>query len=264
MTVHEWNASVYHDVSQPQQTWGGRVLERLELAGDERVLDAGCGTGRLTARLAARVAGGRLHCIDRSANMLAVARAHLRDEGFGAARFVHADLSRIPFASGVLDLVFSTATFHWVLDHDVLFAELARVLRPGGRLVAQCGGAGNLGGLHGRAVALIASAEFAPYFRDWQHPWLFADAATTARRLEAAGFDQVDTNLEETPTVFPDAPAFRTFLTTVVLRPFLARLPAPGPADAFTDAMVAQSALDPVPFVLDYWRLNISARRADR
>src|SRR5262245_61571899 len=140
MTTHEWNASVYHEISRPQQVSGARVLERLALAGDERVLDAGCGTGRLTARLPARLPRGRLYCIDRSANMLVVARAHLRDEGFGHARFVHADLSRIPLATLSLDVVFSTAAFHWVVDHDALFGELARVLRPGGRVVAQCGG----------------------------------------------------------------------------------------------------------------------------
>jgi len=101
--------------------------------------------------------------------------------------------------------VFSTATFHWVLDHPRLFRSLHVALKPGGQLVAQCGGAGNLARIHHRTDMLMRDAQFAPYFAKWSEPWEFADAETTAQRLANAGFEDIHTSIEQSPVVFPDA-----------------------------------------------------------
>ncbi|MDH4065556.1 MAG: class I SAM-dependent methyltransferase, partial [Acidobacteriota bacterium] len=139
----EWNATAYHKVAAPQTTWGLRVLSRLDLRGDERVIDAGCGSGRLTASLLERLPGGRVLAVDRSWNMLQTARANLRP-AFGArVSFVQVALPAMPFVEWA-DVVFSTATFHWVGDHPALFDGIFTALRPGGRLHAQCGGGPNL------------------------------------------------------------------------------------------------------------------------
>ncbi|HEY6379761.1 MAG TPA: class I SAM-dependent methyltransferase, partial [Candidatus Dormibacteraeota bacterium] len=182
----EWDASTYHRVSVPQLRWGSAVLGGVELRGDELAVDAGCGTGRLTERLLARLPRGRVIGIDRSLAMVVHARRHLTALG---TRFsaVQADLCDVPVGSAAVDLVFSTATFHWITDHDRLFGEVARVLRGGGRLVAQCGGVGNVERVHAWARQAMALPGLAPSFAGWVDPWKFATADECERRLRAAG-----------------------------------------------------------------------------
>jgi len=258
--VPEWDAATYHRVSEPQFEWGLKVLARLPLAGDETVMDAGCGTGRLTSLLLERLPRGRVIAVDQSANMLAAARQLLAPRYPGQVEFIETDLLALDL-DAACDAVFSTATFHWVLDHDRLFARLFHALRPRGRLVAQCGGGENLRRFHDRALALCRAPDLAPYFAGAGEPWYFADPASTATRLRAAGFFAVETSLEPAPTPFPDAAAFRTFVERVVLRPLLARIPDAGQRERFVDALVEQARSDHPPFELDYWRLNLSALR---
>src|SRR4029434_5482683 len=185
-SMREWNANSYHQVSTPQFDWGTAVLERLPLAGDELVLDVGCGTGRLTEKLLERLPHGHVVGIDVSRNMLQVAHEFLRPRFGPRIQLVLADASDLP-VSGAADAVFSTATFHWVRDHPRLFRGLYRALKPGGRVVAQCGGGPNIARLHDRAAVLMHEPPFAAHFTTWQEPWEFADAATAARRLEETG-----------------------------------------------------------------------------
>jgi SAM-dependent methyltransferase len=145
--VTEWNATAYHKVSGAQTIWGQKVLARLELRGDERAIDAGCGSGRLTGELMDRLPNGTLIAIDRSWDMLITARANLRPTFGDRVRFARVALPAMPFSSWA-DLVFSTATFHWITDHRALFRNIFRTLRPGGRLHAQCGGGANLERAH--------------------------------------------------------------------------------------------------------------------
>ena len=258
-TPREWDAATYHRVSQPQLEWGTAVLERLPLAGGEVVVDAGCGSGRLTALLLERLPRGRVIALDRSEAMLRAARGLLDPLAGGRVSYLHADLADLPLVGGV-DAVFSTATFHWVTDHARLFTGIHAALRPGGRLVAQCGGGPNIRRLHHRALALAAEPPYAPHFAGWEEPWEYADAPTTAARLRAAGFVEVRTWLAAAPVRLADRAAFSEFVTTVVLRPFLAPLPA-GLREGYVAAIADQAAADDPPFELDYWRLNLDARR---
>jgi len=258
--MREWNAETYHRVSNPQFDWGTVVLARLPLDGSECVLDVGCGTGRLTAHLLERVPRGRVIGIDQSSNMVRVAREHLEPQGRRIQLLV-ADASALPFCERA-DAVFSTATFHWVLDHPRLFRSLHDALKPGGRLVAQCGGAQNLARIHHRTDVLMADPRFASHFSNWSEPWEFADAETTAHRLVAAGFEEVRTSVEQSPVVFPDAESYRTFITNVICRPHLAYLPDAPARDTFIDELTRQATADEPRFELDYWRLNIDARRS--
>ena len=252
----EWNASAYHALSEPQFAWGLRVLERVRLTGGERVLDAGCGSGRVTAAIMSRVERGFVVGCDLSENMAGAAAKSLGSAPTSAV--VCADLSTLPFR-GVFDLIFSTATFHWIRDHDRLFAELHAALRSGGRLEAQCGGGPNLATIHARADALAATEPFRARFATWEEPWLFASPEETAMRLERAGFSAIDCWLEHAPTSFPDGQRFGAFIESVVMRPYLARLTDPALRRAFLDAIIARAARDDPAFTLDYWRLNISA-----
>ena len=242
----DWNATSYDRVADPQTRWGAEVVERLPLEGDETVLDAGCGTGRVTELLLARLPRGRVVALDASAGMLVQARQRLGRFG-DQVEYVEADLGKpLPLAPPV-DAVLSTATFHWVLDHDALFENLAAVLRPGGWLVAQCGGFGNV------ATLLRVAREVHPGFSR-QHNFQTPEA--TRARLQASGFDHVDAWLSDAPTRFDTGAPFEAFLETVCLRTFLDELP-PGEREPFVRAVAARM---PEP-VLDYVRLNITAQR---
>ena len=290
--MNDWDADTYHRLSEPQVAWGLDVLARLELRGDETAADVGCGTGRLTAELAERLPGGRVMAIDSSESMIEQARAYLRHGGGtrlqprpgGETRLkprttntrlkprttdtrlkprtttvevIRADAAALPF-SRALDLIFSTATFHWVHDHDRLFASVYRALKPGGRLVAQCGGGPNLRRLLERADTLMHRRDFATYFAGWRAPWNFADADTTRRRLETAGFSGVVTALYPSPVSFDSAETYRAFLKTVCVRHHVARLP-PELQPEFTSHLAAEAASDDPPLTLDYWRLDMTA-----
>jgi trans-aconitate methyltransferase len=240
------------------------VLDRLPLRGDETAIDAGCGTGRLTELLLERLPEGEVLAIDRSANMLAQAEAYLRPRLGDRVRFLQADLAAPTLdgaADGTADAVFSTATFHWLPDHDRLFAALFRALRPGGHLVAQCGGGPNIARLRARLSPLMASEQFTPFFAGWPGPWNFAGAEETADRLRAAGFVDVVTDVIPAPTTLPDEARYREFLATVVLGSHLARLPDDARRERFLDPLVDAAAADDPPFTLDYWRLNLQGRK---
>jgi trans-aconitate 2-methyltransferase len=256
--MSDWNAERYHALSAPQQAWGRRVLERLPLTGSEYVLDLGCGTGRVTQEIRQRLPAGYLVGADRSDAMVETAAAWLRRHAPGAA-VVQADGADLPFRRA-FDAVFSTATFHWILDHAKLFRSVITALKPGGRLVAQCGGGPNLAVLRGRADQLRSAPRIASWFDEWPEPWYYADIESTKRRLESAGFVEIDVSLESAPTPFPDAESFQEFIATVCVRPYLDRLPV-AERRPFLNELTIAAAADSPAFTLDYRRLNISARR---
>jgi trans-aconitate 2-methyltransferase len=249
--AREWDAETYDAVSDPQFEWGMEVLERLELRGDEMAVDAGCGSGRVTAELAARLPRGRMIAVDGSEAMIVKARERL---GEGVTCIV-SDLSELALPEPV-DLIFSTATFHWILDHDRLFARLRENLIPGGRLVAQCGGAGNVAE-HAKAIrAVAADPEYGPHMTQAGGLWNFASPDKTESRLHNAGFAEARCWLEHKP-VQPERPL--AFVSTVTLGPILDQLPAEK-RQPFAEAVLAQHES---PLVLDYVRLNMEARAPD-
>ncbi len=244
----DWDARTYDRVADPMTAWGVTVLDRLPLLGSETVLDAGCGSGRVTELLAERLPAGRVIALDGSPAMVEAARVRLAGYG-GRIDFVVADLGHpLPLPAGSLDAVLSTATFHWVPDHDALFRHLAAATRADGWLVAQCGGAGNIANVH-RALAGIGDG--------WLGDVHFETPRDTARRLDAAGYTDVECWLTDEPTRFEAGEPFETYLRTVVLGSHLARMPASGHAEFVHE--VATRIGEPV---IDYVRLNIVARRA--
>jgi len=261
MTAREWNSAAYHSLSDPQFGWGLNVLRKLEaqeLRGDERILDAGCGTGRVTAELLKTFPRAQVIAVDASQNMVDEARQTLLPFG-ERVKTDQLDLLELS-AQDEFDVIFSTAVFHWIKDHDRLFANLFRALRRKGFLLAQCGGGPNLKRLRERTQQVMASPEFAPYFKDWQRVWEYPDPETTIDRLKRAGFINIDAGLEFAPTQLPNAETFRQFQSEVTLHPYLERVPAEL-CDRFLGPIVEQFTQDKPPFLLDYWRLNIFARK---
>jgi trans-aconitate 2-methyltransferase len=211
----EWDAPAYDTLNAPMNERGNDAVARLELRGDETVLDAGCGTGQVTATLLERLPRGRVIALDGSSAMLDAARE--RFAGDPRVAFVHADLGE-PLAGRLgwepVDAVVSTSTFHWVRDHDTLFRHLAAVLSPGGQLVVDCGGAGNI-------AAVLEALRALGHAR---HPWTYAGVEETEARLRAAGFDRMDVRLVPRVTRFDSDASLEAFLTSVVLRTYVMEL----------------------------------------
>lgn len=244
----DWDAATYDRISDPQFGWALEQLERLPLRGDEVVLDAGCGSGRVTAELVRRVPRGRVYGVDVAPSMVAHARAALGD----GATILCQDLIELELPEPV-DAVFSNATFHWIPDHDALFAALLATMKPGARLVAQCGGRGNIDSFRAAADEVAAEPQFAPYFETWQRPWNYASAEQTAERLKRAGFIDIETWLQPKQVEPP-----RAFVRTVCLVRHLDPLPE-SLRDTFVDRVLERVES---PLILEYVRLNILARRS--
>ncbi len=248
--AREWDAETYDAVSDPQFNWGMEVLERLELRGEETAVDAGCGSGRVTAELASRLPQGRVIAVDGSAAMVEKAKERLGER----ADYLVADLVELELDQPV-DLVFSTATLHWIPDHDALFARLRAALKPGGRLVAQCGGKGNVA-THTQVIAAVAAdPEYGQHLTGAKSIWNFAGPEETEARLREAGFAEVRCWLQPQP-VQPAQPL--EFTSTVTLGPILDQLPEEK-RRPFAEAVLEASER---PLVLDYIRLNIEAQAA--
>jgi trans-aconitate 2-methyltransferase len=245
--VRDWDGATYDRISAPQQAWGKEVLERLPLRGEETVLDAGCGSGRITEMLVARLPRGRVIAVDASPSMVDAARERLG----GKADVRVLDLVDLELEEP-LDAILSTATFHWIADHERLFARLHAALRPGGRLVAQCGGEGNVRGTREAATAVSHREPFAPYMEGWDGPWNFSSAELADARLRAAGFERARCWMHDV-TVHPPEP--REFLRTVNLGSHLMRLPE-DLREPFVDAVHEIVGPD---YKIDYVRLNIDA-----
>jgi trans-aconitate 2-methyltransferase len=245
--TREWDAATYDRVADPMTRWGAGVLSRLPLRGDETVLDAGCGSGRVTELLAERVPAGRVIALDGSAAMVASARERLGRFGERVS-YVVADLGQPLPLEAAVDAVLSTATFHWVPDHDALFRNLAVVVRPGGRLAAQCGGAGNIANIDAVMRAIDPG---------WLGSVHFETAEATTDRLAAAGFVDVRCWLSAEPTDLPPDAPFEAFLSAVVLGEYLQRVPA-----TEREAFVADVARRIGQPHIEYVRLNIDATRA--
>ena len=258
-SFREWNSSVYHRLSGPQVSWGKKVLSRLRLRGDELVLDAGCGTGRLTADLLEALPRGHVVGVDLSQNMLASAREHLSAQFGTRVSLAACDLLHLPFKHS-FDAVVSTAAFHWVLDHDALFAGLHRTLVPGGWLEAQCGGGPNLLSLRERANALSATPKSAPFFEGFHEPWLYQDAEGAAQCLRRARFVEVETSTEAAPTILENSAQYSEFIRNIIFRRHLENIPSEQLRSEFITNLADQAAADNPAFLLDYWRLNLRGR----
>jgi trans-aconitate 2-methyltransferase len=246
-TTRDWDAATYQRVALPHEDWARAVLDRLGLEGDETVLDAGCGSGRTTEIVISQVPEGRVIAVDGSPSMVEQVRKVLRPQDVA----IVSDLTKLELDEPV-DAVFSTAVFHWILDHDALFARMRAALREGGRFAAQCGGEGNIDAFRIAGEEVARREPYAEHLEGIEGLWIYAGAEETEVRLRAAGFADVRCWLEPWPI---DPPEPEVYARTICLGAHVERLPE-GLRDQFVaDVLAAQ----PSPLRLDYVRLNIEA-----
>lgn len=220
-----WDAATYERVADPQAAWADEIIARAGIKHGDMVLDAGCGGGRVTMKLLELTPN--VIAVDGDPAMVEKARETLP----ASVPVHHQDLLELDIPEKV-DVVFSCAVFHWITDHERLFERLHAALKPGGRLVAQCGGHGNI-----QNVLDIVG----------ERPgrWLYAQPGETEERLRAAGFRDVRAWLQDKPTVPAD---MVTFIETVILH-------ADQDPDRRATAERVASQIDHI----DYVRLNMEA-----
>ncbi len=212
------DGATYDLISAPLERIGREVLDRLSLSGNETVLDAGCGSGRVTQALVGRLPAGHAIGVDGSAEMIAAARQRLGPE----IELIVADLELLDLGPRRVDAVLSTATFHWIEDHENLFSRLRAVMRSGAQLVAQCGGHGNTPELLQATAAIGEEEPFSAHLAGWDGPWNYATPEQTLDRLGAAGFIEARAWLEPKPAPYED---IEQWLRTNALTAHTARLP---------------------------------------
>lgn len=256
MSRVDWNAAAYDDLSDPMFEWGMAVLSTLELHGDERVLDAGCGSGRLTEELAGRLPKGHVVALDASPKMLAQAQQRLGKFG-SQVEFVRASLEEFDLPLPV-DGIFSNAVFHWVPDHARMFRSLHRALKPQGWLVAQFGGVGNLAKTLRRAEAVATMELFREYLQEFKTGPHFEDVASTRERMERAGFLVREAKLHTVVPRFERKDRYEAFISTVIMREPLAQLPE-SLRSAFVEEVARRTLLEEGAYTLDYVRLTVRA-----
>ena len=249
-STRDWDASTYQRVALPHEDWARAVLDRLGLEGGETVLDAGCGSGRTTSIVIERVPDGRVIAVDGSPSMVEKVEEVLRPQDTALV----SDLTKLELDEQV-DAVFSTAVFHWISDHEALFARMRAALRDGGRFAAQCGGEGNIDAFRKAGEEVAAREPYAPYLEGIEKLWNYAAPEETEERLRRAGFTDVRCWLEPWPVVPPEPVVFTK---TICLGAHVERLP-----EGLRDKYVADVlATQPEPLTLEYVRLNIEATAA--
>lgn len=260
-----WDAKTYHKVSNVQETWAQELLSCRQWNGDEVVLDAGCGSGRVTKILSNLVPKGKLYAVDLDQNMINTAKSNLGD--VKNIKFVISDISFVELEERV-DVIFSNAVIHWIADHYRLFSNFRKILKDNGEILIQCGGKGNLRDTYKLLEKVRKKNEFSRYFTDWVTPWNFASDEETRLILEKIGFSNIKTTLTKKIAHFSRLEEYKLFMQTVVMKPYLSYLPLDKDSsirNAFVDAFLQEKALQTKfsslsnKWIIDYVRLNISA-----
>jgi len=218
-----WNAADYAANSVVQQTWARELIAKLNLRGDERILDVGCGDGKVTAELARAVPGGFVVGTDASPQMIAFAKKTFPAKKFPGQKFQIMDARKIKFAQR-FDFVFSNAALHWVDDHKKILRGAASVLKPGGRLVVSCGGKGNAQDVFVALRPEIRLKRWREFFRRMPKPYFFYAPSDYEKWLPKFGFKIQKLKLAPKEAAYNGSEGFATWLRTTWI-PYVQRVP---------------------------------------
>lgn len=257
----DWNAAVYDRIGTPMRGWAQQVIDDLGLRGDETVLDAGCGSGSVTLDLLQKLPDGKIYAVDSSPDMTASLEKQLAERGITNVVALTASLTDFTLPEQV-DVVFSNAVFHWVPDDDGLFGSLARATKPGGRLRAQCGGAGNITRLTETTHAVEKRAPYSEYLSGDSEFRKYRSVEEARAAMERNGWRDVRGKLFEAPVTFEDEDAAALYLRTIILQHQAMALPDDLSGRFLRDVVAEMVERYGPPFCADYVRLDLWATRA--
>jgi len=211
----EFDGKRYAQTSTHQKEWGIRLIEELNLRGDERILDVGCGDGALTAKLAEFVPDGAVTGIDASKGMIETAQTHKSSN----LAFQHLDVINLNF-NEEFDIVFSNAVLHWVKDHKTLLELLYRALKPSGKLRVSFAGEGNCSTLNNIALEVMGRNEFRDAFSGFEWPWYMPGVDEYSKLVNRTPFNKAEVWGENADRYFPDENAMLGWVDHPAIVPF--------------------------------------------
>ncbi|HJU34513.1 MAG TPA: methyltransferase domain-containing protein [Nitrososphaera sp.] len=256
---HTWDAHTYDKVSiNVQLEWGRKLIDKRKWIGNETVMDAGSGSGNLTKIIADKLPHGQIYAVDADLNMLQQAKSNLSD--YNNVHIIHSSMDKVILPSKV-DVVFSNAALHWVLDQENLFFHFWQLMKPKGELLIEYGGHGNIEKTLSVIFKVAQSDQFRKYFANWTQSWYFPKPHETEIILRKARFRDSQVNLSSRTTSFSDRQSFASFVRTVIMKPFLAYLPDAAKKEQFLDAFLHDIEQSGGRWSLDYMRLNLFARK---
>ncbi len=221
--MHSWRPDKYAESSSAQKLWAEELIRKIEIDGSERVLDIGCGDGRITASIANLVPGGSVLGIDSSGEMVRFAKERFPPEIHKNLRFAEADARTLDFEEE-FDLVVSFAALHWIADHGPVLRKIRRALRPGGRIFLQFGGRGNAAAPLNIAEEITREARWRSYFEGFDFRYGFFGAEEYRVWLEEAGLSPLRVELIPKEMVQPSPEALAGWIETT-WHPYLERVP---------------------------------------
>jgi len=219
----KWNAADYAANSVVQQIWARELIAKLDLRGDEHILDVGSGDGKVSAELAHAVPRGSVTGMDASPQMIEFAKKTFPTRKFPNLRFRVMDARKIKF-DRQFDLVFSNAALHWVDDHETILRSAALVLKPGGRLIVSCGGKGNAQDVFVALRPEMRLKRWRDFFKNMPTPYFFYAPAYYEKWLPRFGFKTNMLKLVPKDATYEGAEGFATWLRTTWI-PYVQRVP---------------------------------------
>ncbi|MDQ3837624.1 MAG: methyltransferase domain-containing protein [Thermoproteota archaeon] len=256
---YSWDAWTYDKVSSNVQLeWGRKLLDKRRWIGNEIVMDAGAGSGNLTKILADKVPQGYIYAVDADSNMVQQAKSNL--SRCRNVQVMQSSMDKVNLPTE-LDVIFSNAALHWVLDQEGVFLHFWRLLKPNGELLIDYGGHGNLERPLSILFKIMRSEQFREHFANWKQSWYFPRPDETERLLQKVGFKEIQVDLSSQITPFPDRQSFATFVRTVIMKPFLGHLPDANRKEQFVDIFLNEFEGHGWPWSLEFMRLTISARK---
>jgi len=236
----EWDAAGYSRISSLQAVMAQEVLALLDLNGSERILDVGCGEGKITAEIASRVPRGSAVGVDPSHDMIGFAERHftltvLSGASLRNLRFEVADARRLPFKDE-FDLAVSFNALHWIPDQKAALRSICSALVSGGRAQFRLVTAGARQSLESVVEETRTAPEWKAYFKNFQDPYLRLTPDEYVAVAERNGFRVLRVNTQDHSWDFGSRAAFAGF-SAVGLVTWTDRLPAAERAKFIDDVL---------------------------
>jgi trans-aconitate methyltransferase len=256
-----WDAETYDNISTIQEQFALKLIQLRNWTGKEIVMDAGCGSGRVTKILAKEIPNKKIYAIDIDVNMIDKAKDNLSQ--FENVTIINSDLLdlNLQIISSKVDVIFSNAALHWILNHQKLFNTFFELLNQNGQLLIQCGGYGNLK----KAISIFNkikdSEKFKDYFKEWKEEWYFPKPSNTEKLLNEIGYNNIKVYLSEASISFVNKSSYSLYLKTVVLGPYLRYIPSDNYKEEYLKSILNEIEQNHLEMIwnLDYVRLNILA-----